>query len=401
MAKKNRRDRANPSLGAGHTLLLTCLSAVGFSISVYLTYVRQRLRSEPSWESLCAISATLNCDMVITSPFGAVGGVPLSAFAVWFYLLTGALAVAGLAGRRLAFPRSAAVVLLVAGVFATTLSAALAAVSTFWIGAWCPLCVALYAVNVGILVVAWRAGRGAGERARDRVAAEWRYWLHHGRQALWGVGIALVTLAGVVFASTRQPRGPSSVCAAVASVAADAPIEIVVYSDFQCPHCRTLNGVLRPLRDYPRLRIVPRQYPLDPACNPRARQRKHIGACLQARAAICAAAQQREAAFTDRVFEDSARDRGGLVELAVSLGLDRGRLETCLDSAETAKRLQEDIHAAIGDEVRGTPTLFINGQRHVGVLSAEDLACLAARPGPPKVRPSGKRPGRIGGEPVA
>jgi len=130
------------------------------------------------------------------------------------------------------------------------------------------------------------------------------------------------------------------------------------------------------------------------------RQGQHIGACLQARAAICAVAQQHEAAFTDQVFEDGVRDRGALVELAVSLGLDRGRFETCLESAVTAKRLQEDIQAAIGDEVRGTPTLFISGQRHVGVLSADDLRCLAALLGP-KARPSGKRPGRIGGGPVA
>jgi uncharacterized membrane protein/predicted DsbA family dithiol-disulfide isomerase len=382
-------------------VVLAALSGAGVVVSVYLTYVHQRLRSEPGWESLCAISSSLNCDTVITSPFGAVGGVPLSAFAVWFYLLMGTLAAVGLARRELAFPRSPAVVLFVAGAFATALSAALAGVSTFWIGAWCPLCMALYAVNVGILVVVWRALRRTGEGLRNGLAVEWRYWRLHRRQALWGGGIALTALVSVVFASTRQTGGPGSVCAAVAGGAADIPIEMIVYSDFQCPHCRALNGALRRLRDHPRLRVVARHYPLDGACNPRARQGQHVGACLQARAAICAAAQQREAAFTDEAFEGSTRDRSGLVELAVSLGLDRGRFETCLDSVETAKRLQEDIHAAIGDEVRGTPTLFINGQRHVGVLSPEDLGCLAARLGPPKVRPSGKRPGRIGGGPVA
>ena len=46
------------------------LSGTGVAVSAYLTYVHRRLRSEPGWESLCAISASLNCDTVITSPFG-------------------------------------------------------------------------------------------------------------------------------------------------------------------------------------------------------------------------------------------------------------------------------------------------------------------------------------------
>ncbi len=109
-ARRQERERAPltafPRLQRGDGVVLALLSGTGVAVSAYLTYVHQRLRSEPFWESLCAISTSLNCDTVITSPLGAIGGVPLSAFAVWFYLLVAVVAATGLARRRLAFPHS-------------------------------------------------------------------------------------------------------------------------------------------------------------------------------------------------------------------------------------------------------------------------------------------------------
>ena len=65
------------------------------------------------------------------------------------------------------------------------------------------------------------------------------------------------------------------------------------------------------------------------------------------------------------------------MELAGTLGLDRGRFGACLKSTETAKRLEEEIGAAVDAGVHATPTVFVNGQQQVGSLSPEDCACLA------------------------
>ena len=57
---------------------------------------------------------------------------------------------------------------------------------------------------------------------------------------------------------------------------------------------------------------------------------RHPGACLQARAAICASAQGREPDFTDRLYDSGVADREALVALAASLGLDRAAFALCL-----------------------------------------------------------------------
>lgn len=372
------RSAPLPRAPRGYSVALAALSGAGIAVSAYLTYAHQRLINEPGWESFCAISTSLNCDTVITSPFGTLVGVPLSALVLWFYLLIGTLAASALTRRRWALPQSPTVLLLAAGAVATLVSAGLAAVSAFWIGAWCLLCIVLYAANVGILVVAWRAFRLTGEDVPNRLAEEWRYWRRHRAKTARAIGMAVAALAGVIFASTRDWGGSSSVCRAVAGVAPDAPITVVVYSDFQCPACRRLNGALRRLRDHPRLRIVDQHFPLDRACNPSVKRGPHPGACLQARAAICAAAQQQETAFSDDVFRNDVRDESSLSELAGTLGLDRARFDACLKSSETAKRLEDEIGAAIDAGVHATPTVFVNGQQDVGSLSSEDLACLAA-----------------------
>lgn len=36
-------------------------------------------------QSICAVSATVNCDAVVLSAYGSLAGTPLSAFGAWFY----------------------------------------------------------------------------------------------------------------------------------------------------------------------------------------------------------------------------------------------------------------------------------------------------------------------------
>ena len=379
---RKREGQVSPlALTQGHGAALFGVALAGMLISLYLTYAHYRLRVEPGWQSICAISSTLNCDAVVSSPYGSLLGAPLSAFGIWFYVLSAVVALVGLRGNPWGFPRSPAVVLFLASAYAAVLSIALAALSVLWVGSVCLLCLALYAVNLSMLVIAWRALRSTGERILQALCAECRYWRSHRTQAAWCSGGALAVLVVIPFFYSQQSAASSSsVCDAVAAATAErpaTPLTLVVYSDFQCPHCRTLDRALRPLRGNAGLQIVPRHYPLDSACNPRVKQSRHPGACLQARAAICAGTQGRYDEFSDHVFDDAPVNHADLVALAVSLRLHGDRFESCLWSEGTTRQLTEDIAAAIAAGVRGTPTLFVNGRRHAGQLSNADLICLA------------------------
>lgn len=147
----------------------------------------------------------------------------------------------------------------------------------------------------------------------------------------------------------------------------DAPIKIVDYSDYLCPHCR---NVARALSDWlpttrGRVAVYYKNYPLDPACHPTATA--HPGSCWLAYGGVCAHAQGKFWAYHDRVFAleppKTAPDRTFVVHLARELGLDQKAFDTCVASEATRAKVAAEIEEGGKGGVTATPTLFINGKR--------------------------------------
>ena len=362
-------------------LSLLVLTLVGATLSLYLTYVHYRLHREPGWESACAISDGVNCDLVVLSPHGSVAGIPLPVLGAWFYLVIGAVTAVELWGRPRLYMRSPAVLVLTASALATAASVALALVSVTSLSVLCLLCAGVYVVNIGLLVVSWFAVRSTGEPFAVGLKAEREHWARYAFRNAAGVGLAIVLLLVMRAAYSKGTAGGSEVCGAVAAAlrpGSSVPVEVKVYSDFQCPHCRAVDRDLRGVRGGSGVRLIPAHYPLDATCNRRVERTRHHGACLQARAALCADTQGHGREFSDRLFDEGPSAENALVELAESLGLDRAAFEQCLDAASTAERLRQSIDDAGAAGVRATPTVFVNGRKHTGRLDADDLRCLQA-----------------------
>ena len=189
--------------------------------------------------------------------------------------------------------------------------------------------------------------------------------------------VALVVVVGAVMtAAYFANRGPRSKICDIVDDASSRPLTITIYTDLQCPYCASLDRALSRYRDSPALRLVVRHYPLDRDCNPQMRKSRHPGACLQARAAICADTQGEGDRFRERLFESGVRDHAGLLRAAGSIGIERRRFEACLASEDAIERLRRDVDDALASGVQGTPTLFIGGSKRVGMLTEEDLGCL-------------------------
>lgn len=391
MSKKHRPKRSReqrvstskqptlPPLVRGHVCVIIVLTTIGFSVSAYLTYVHFHLHADPGWRSACDISTRLSCDAVVLSPFGSVLGKPLSLFAAWFYVVIAVVSVSALRRPRWSFPRSPPVVLFIGGAIAAALSVILAIVSIVFIGSLCPFCAALYAINIGLLAAAWHALRRTGEGVAQAMRLEGAYWSRKRGTAVGASVVALCAL-GLGMTAYSGSAGASRICDVVAKAAASGrALELVVYSDFQCPHCRALDRSLRSIvRDAGgALRSVAGHYPLDSECNPNVEHSRHPGACRQALAAICAGAQDRYADYSERLFEGAESGPDALRALAASLGLDRSRFDACLVSEKAARSLRESIAEAAARGVRATPTMFLNGMRQVGQLGDADLRCLA------------------------
>src|SRR6185369_15027736 len=96
----------------------------------------------------CTESAEVNCDIVNTSEYSEIGGVPLATFAIPFYASVLLLAIQGLRKKDGVEPLIAG-----AGAFATGYSIFLFAVSRTQLHYVCAWCLRLYAVNAGILIL--------------------------------------------------------------------------------------------------------------------------------------------------------------------------------------------------------------------------------------------------------
>jgi protein-disulfide isomerase len=134
---------------------------------------------------------------------------------------------------------------------------------------------------------------------------------------------------------------------------ADAPITIVVWSDYACGYCNRVQGTLDMLgRLYPgQLRFVHRTLPLDEDFT------------LTAEAALAAAAQGRFRPMNDRLFGAGGHlDRPGVELLARELGLDMVRFRADLDTHAYRPQINADVKDAVALGVTGTPSFFINGR---------------------------------------
>ncbi len=139
---------------------------------------------------------------------------------------------------------------------------------------------------------------------------------------------------------------------------ANAPVTLVEYGDFECPHCRQAYPIVKEVRSRlgSRLRFVFRNFPLT---------KLHEHAEHAAEVAEAAGAQSRFWEMHDRLFERQfALEDEHLIEYAAELGLDAARVARELEAHTYKARVREDFMGGVRSGVNGTPTFFVNGVRH-------------------------------------
>jgi protein-disulfide isomerase len=145
-----------------------------------------------------------------------------------------------------------------------------------------------------------------------------------------------------------------------------APVIVLLFSDFECPYCARAESVLQDIRKTfdKEVQIVFKHSPLP----------IHTRAPLAHEAAVEAARQGRFWEMHDLLFANQQRlDPPQLVEYAQKLGLDMTAFRLALEDRRHRSVVERDVAEARALGVTGTPTLFFNGQRIVGVPSTPQL----------------------------
>lgn len=151
---------------------------------------------------------------------------------------------------------------------------------------------------------------------------------------------------------------------------ADAPVTMVVFSDYQCPYCATFATEQQPalVDGYVAngtLRLVWRDYP-------------YLGEeSVRAAVAARAAARQgrywdyHEALYADDAWRADGASQQSLVRLAAETGLDADRFAADLADPALREAVQADFDFALGLGVPGTPAFLINGTAFFGAQPVE------------------------------
>lgn len=155
-------------------------------------------------------------------------------------------------------------------------------------------------------------------------------------------------------AKLKVPVGPAD----HAQGPANAPVTLVEYGDYECPHCGRAHAIVKALqkRFGRQLRFVFRNFPL---------REIHPNAETAAETAEFAATQDKFWEMHDLIFENQQDlSQELLSDLAKRLKLDARELARALEVGEFAERVKTDFSGGVRSGVNGTPTFFINGQRH-------------------------------------
>jgi protein-disulfide isomerase len=147
---------------------------------------------------------------------------------------------------------------------------------------------------------------------------------------------------------------------------ADAPVVIVEFSDFQCPHCKQAAPVVEQVADrFPgKVRVVHMDFPVNPSGISR----------RAAEGGVCAEEQGQFWAYHDMVYvRQDELSNDSPMALAKELGLDETKFEACMASPDTAALVQQSEQEGRRLGVDSTPTFYLNGQRLVMENLERDL----------------------------
>lgn len=176
-------------------------------------------------------------------------------------------------------------------------------------------------------------------------------------------GMVLMRLEAYYGSFAKEHRVALSTDGCAMRGAADAPVTIVEYSDYQCPHCALLAPELEELlKKYDgKVKLCSRYFPLP--MHPRAQ------VAAQAAAYVHDKFPAKFWAFSDGLFAQTAKQEnledGDLKKVAEKAGLSGADVLKHMNDAKYADVVNKDKAQALDLQIRGTPAIYVNGRLFV------------------------------------
>lgn len=142
----------------------------------------------------------------------------------------------------------------------------------------------------------------------------------------------------------------------------NAPIMVVEFADFGCPHCAMAGKELHELVEaYPDVQVRFKYFPLSGPCNPDF-EPGDVSRCNAAFAAECARKQNKFWQMSDQLFTNQGYfEADQLAFMAKEIGLDVDAWKACLDKPEVLANVADNAKAGVKAGVMGTPAMYVKG----------------------------------------
>lgn len=371
--KESKSLNNNPSILL-HTLLVGCALTM-FAVSLYLTkhYFDIKFPTDLAAASACNINQYFNCDAATHSHASNIFGVPISLFG----LLFGAYLILSYLFKTDEVEGTNSFLSIVNAVGCLVLLT----YSLFGLKSICPFCSIYYLSSFGVAYIYYKYS--SLRRPSFKVLVVYAVLA-----AIPTISLAMISKDkskvqnGLKESLIKQyeslenlgnPKIDSPYRLLSSSEKfTDAPVQISLFSDFQCPACKALGEQLHPLlaRYKGKLNIQYFFYPLDMTCNSKMTSVMHAYACQAAYLASCL--PQKFLEIHDQIF---ANQENLSTEWLQNLAKENDVLE-CMNTNETVDKVKSLVEVGNQFDVHSTPTMILNGVKIEGVLPTSQLQML-------------------------
>ena len=153
-----------------------------------------------------------------------------------------------------------------------------------------------------------------------------------------------------------------------------ADVVIELYSDYVCPLCYIHNIMLhQAAKEFSNIKIIHHNYPFDKECNPYISFNMHPNACFMARGAIAARNQGNYWEMSSLLYENQPTKMEDMLKLAKQLNFNEAEFISDFESDKTSKEIEAELNKAVDLNIDSTPTMYVNGDKIVGVKPYYEL----------------------------
>ena len=388
-------------------------SVIGLITSLYLFIHHTRLESGiQESASFCSFGKFMDCDTVNVSRYSEVFGVPIAALGAIYFCV---LLIMGImvSAQDKSFSTLQRLMAWLTGMATIYNLILLFGIQLFVLKSLCIMCFLTYVCTTGHLILNIRLAGAESETFKEKLITAF------GKPHMpllktipimrWGVAVVSLVLFSLVITflpyfirrnssennfvqnsiqqfygqwkelpQKKLPVSPGDGTWGNPS----SPIQIVEFSDFQCPWCRKaafpIHTILKLFQK--RIFFIFKNFPLDSTCNPNLPLRLHPHACKLARLAACAQIKGKFWDYHDQAFlrmtdEDIEQGFDHIAEILRPV-FSTQEISSCLSDPKTQKPITENINLGVELKIKATPSVFINGKLITIPITVESLEQL-------------------------